>query len=455
MRDSAVKPRTTTWSPSTTWVAAGLAVLGLSSFGYLSIAAHVVAGADFARLGVAWTIVYTLSAGAFAPLEQALTVRLARGADRTARHFVAVTLAWGLAAAAATIGLTLLLPSGTRDHLLGSRAGLLLPMSVAVVSLVPLHGLRGMLAGNGRFRAYAVLLAVDGLLKVLITFVLALSGVRSVEAYCWTLAGAQLAATLLVMVRERGRISLGGETDAQPATPLSATRGLIWLTTWTLCAQFLLNSGVVVIKLRSASDGGQAGGYLTALLIARSPLFFAGAILSPFLYAASTAARRGDFVGLREMLRRAVLVVAVLCTAFSAAVSAAGSLVTRVLFSPHLVPGAGMFLVLGAGSGAFFIALLLTQALVSQGLYRHAAGCWSTAVPLTTGAALLPLSASQQAAVGLLAGALVVNALLLMVLRRIRQCRPHDRSAPGRVPSSHARDGSQRSSLAAAGLAEA
>jgi len=135
-------------------VGAGLAILGVSSYGYLAIAARSLDQAQFAELSVVWTIPFTLGPGAFLPLEQEIGRRVA---VVTEQRIAAVILrrAAGLGAVLAVVITVLTVMAGPviSDRLLNGDAALFIAMLCANATLALVHSSRWFPFRNGQIRS--------------------------------------------------------------------------------------------------------------------------------------------------------------------------------------------------------------------------------------------------------------------------------------------------------------
>jgi O-antigen/teichoic acid export membrane protein len=174
------------FSPGTVPVAISTAISGLAVYGFLGVTARVLAPEDYAPLSVLWSLVFILGPGLFVPLEQevartvaarAVTGRLAGSALRRA---IAIGALASLVIGAAVAALAPVLAV----HLFAGRVELAIALSLTVPGMAAVHLTRGVLAGQGRFRGYALLVAAEAVLRFVAAALLAFAGVHAARPAC-------------------------------------------------------------------------------------------------------------------------------------------------------------------------------------------------------------------------------------------------------------------------------
>src|SRR5215470_10681855 len=148
----------------TLWVGAGILILGLSGYGFLSLAAGRVGAVDYASLSSLYLLVALAGPGLFFPIEQETTrlVSRARALEFDDRNQVRqlVTLS------AALLGVALILLVALSPLLVGrvfhGHLGLWFALAASVTGYGGVSVLRGVLAGQGQLRAYGCVVGVDG-----------------------------------------------------------------------------------------------------------------------------------------------------------------------------------------------------------------------------------------------------------------------------------------------------
>ena len=74
------------------------------------------------------------------------------------------------------------------------RVGLPVALATAFVAYAPAHIARGICSGSGRFRAYAVVIGSDGVVRIALCIMLALFGVTHTAPYAFSVALSPLVA---------------------------------------------------------------------------------------------------------------------------------------------------------------------------------------------------------------------------------------------------------------------
>jgi O-antigen/teichoic acid export membrane protein len=358
----------------TATVGVGLVVNGLMAFGFLGLTARVLGPEAFAPLGVLWATVYIVGPGFFLPLEQevarGLANRWARGIGMGPLVNQAARLGTGLVvvlevATLACSGLLL-------DHLFDGSTALLVGFMIALVAYAAAHLTRGVLAGLGRFRGYAVYFGTENTVRVAFATVLAVIGVEVVGPYGIVLGAAPLAAVAIALRREHHLRSEGPEA---PWSELSAAMGSLLAA--SVLNAFLVNAGTPVVEiLADPSQETEAGIFLAGLAIARVPLFLYQAVQASLLPHLSALAGAGRYSEFRARLGRLVGVVAVLGGTGVIVAFALGPFVVRTLFGPEFELTSRDLALLAAGSAAIMVATALGQSLIALSKQGQVAIGW-------------------------------------------------------------------------------
>jgi O-antigen/teichoic acid export membrane protein len=404
-------------------VAAGLAVSGLTAYGFLAIASRALGPQKYAPLSVLWTLVFLAAPGLFLPLEQevsrAISARRTRGVGgravvlRAAAAGGAVAVLVCVAVAAARGPLVSTLFDGDDMVLVG--------FVVAVVVYLLYFLARGVLSGNGAFGTYGVLLGVEGVVRVACCAGLALAGVRLTGVYGLDVGLPCLAGVAVAVIAGRGLLAPG-----PPARWAEISHAVGFLVAGSLLGQFLVNVGPLAVKvLARSSETAAPGTFLNGLLIARIPLFFFQAVQASLLPALAALAATGKLAEFRHRLLRLLIGVALV-----GAASVAGS----TLLGPYIVShffGSGFVLrhldmaLLATSSSIYMVALALVQAVIALSGHRLVPLGWLVGVLAflaTAGAAsaVAPgLDVLLRVEVALVAGSsAALAAMAVLLLRR-------------------------------------
>ena len=387
-------------------VGIGLVVLGLTSYGYLVVAARRLDAAQFAQLSVVWTALFTIGPGLFLPLEQAVAQRLAAGAAPRQLLRRAATLAAALLALLTVLSLALA-PFISR-RLLDSDVALFWAMLLTNCALAPVHLSRGLLAGIGQFRAYGGQLAFDGVVRLLGAIVLAAAGVGSVTAYAWVLIVSQLSATALslALARRPVRRLIASERPSASATGWAGlASGLTWMLVAALAGQSLANGGTVVVKAFAKPGDAVAGHFLTAVVLTRLPLFLFAALQASMLPLLARRIGAGDVQGAAAGVRRLLAILGLVGVAASVVLLIAGPELDALVFGAEFRVARLPMVILSVASTLYILAAGLGQALLALESAAQVAMGWVAGTAVFLLALVLPGSLEVRVSVAFLLGA--------------------------------------------------
>lgn len=362
---------------------------------------------------------FLLGPGLFLPLEQEVSRALAErrtlnlgGAPLVRR---AATIGIGLA-----LGVLVIMIATSRllvEHVFDDQILLLVGLAIGVVAALAAHMTRGCLSGTSNFRAYGIYLGADGLIRFLLCVVIAVVGVKTAGWYGIAVGIAGLLAVPVALKIQRPHLEPGPE-----AAWREISRALGYLLAASLCAYTLMNIGPVLVKvLATESETKIAGRFLSAVVVARIPLFLFQAIqaaLLPKLTGLASAGRLGDF---RAGLRRLLLVVAALAAIGTIVGWGLGPFVVKTMSGPEFEMTHRTMGLLAAGSGFYMMALALAQAVIALGGHRRQLVGWFSGVVallLTTWLASDDLYLRVE--LGLLVGSLVAFLVMgYLLIRRL------------------------------------
>ncbi|MEU6755877.1 hypothetical protein [Streptomyces sp. NPDC046685] len=401
--------------PGTAMVAGGTAVLGAASYIHLAVAGHSLSKIDMAGVSVLWTLVMSVGIGLFFPIEQELTrivaARAVRGEGAAPVLRKAGLLTAGILAA--VLGTLAFFAAPIADRLFKGDRQLVAVLGAAFAGMALCYLTRGILAGTGRFTAYGSQLAVDGGLRIVLAFACAAAGLHSALAFSLILVVAPFIALLVTLFPTRDAARRGG-----PIATRELVRGLGPLTASTLLAQVVVNAAVMSTQLLEPTRTELIAGLLSALVLARVPLFVFGSLQASLLSGLSTVVAAGDDQGFARMLRKACLVVLGL--------GAVGG-VPAVLIGPWLIEalfgaapgqlGRVDFLWFAVGTTCYMLAMVLGQAQMV--LYKHRAqlACWAFGTTVLLGITLVPGDIALRVGLAYAVGSLATAAAMLLTLR--------------------------------------
>lgn len=396
----------------------GLAVLGAGSYGYLAIAARAIPGPSFASLSVVWTVLFTIGPGILLPIEQEVARRLA--ANRATEYRPnAMTSNPARMSALFAIGMTvvalafspLLVP-----HLLNGDRALFIAMLAADAALVPVYLSRGILAGTRRYRTYGLQLGLEGALRVLLAGLLLALGSHSAALFATVLCVAALAAAAATWPRRSSPEPTEPSEPGDDERPMG--RAIGWMVCGTMAAQLLANGGPIVIRAIASPHNAVAGRFLTALVIARIPLFLFAAVQAVLLPGLARLHADRDRTAFVAGLKRLVLAVIAIGTVATAVLLIGGPELTGLFFGDVYRSSGATLAVLSIGCTTFLVAGVLAQSILAIRRPRSTAVGWL--VGLTSFALLLlvPSDLVVRVSVALLVGSAAALAYFATFLFR-------------------------------------
>jgi O-antigen/teichoic acid export membrane protein len=299
------------------------------------------------------------------------------------------------------------------DLLFDGDISLVFCLAGAFAALSCAHVTRGVLAGLGLFKTYGTQLGLDGLLRIVFSLALALSGVHSVFAFALILTVAPLI-SVAATVGPALKAALPG--TAAPWREMSQKLGM--LVASTLLAQLLVNIAVISTKVISTDDTELVTALLAALVLARVPLFVFGAFQVSLLRGLATAAAEGDRRGYTRLLLRAVLITGSLGATGGLGAVILGPMLLPALFGAPDILTAADFGWLAFGTTAYMIAMVLGQALLTSGGARRQLVSWAIGTAVLIGVTFSPMALRSRVEIAYAAGSVVVVACMAVALRR-------------------------------------
>ncbi len=399
-------------------VIGGTMVLGIASYVQISVAGYGLSRGDTAAMSSLWTLVMTLSLGVFFPVEQELTrlvaARVVRG-EGVAPVF--------RRAALVTVGMivffSLLLAVGQHtlaDRFLGGHTSLVWAFAASLVGMGLAYLTRGMLAGMGRFTAYGSSLAIEGVLRIVLSLGLLLAGVDAPLPYGLVLAVAPFVAMLCTLPA-----TLRGCLPGPPMPWSELFQNLSLMVCAQVLAQFMVNAAVLSVALVAPDEVGLRVAVLNAGVLCRVPLFVFGSLQPTLMTGLSTTATSGDGHAFRRMLRHTVAVVGALGLLGGVPAVLLGPWLIQVMFhAPHLLGPWDLFW-FSAGTVCYMVALVLGQALMA--LHRHRAQLtgWVLGTVALIAVTAVPGGVATRVEVAYFLGTAITAGFMLISLIRISE----------------------------------
>jgi O-antigen/teichoic acid export membrane protein len=363
-------------------VGLGLVVSGLTAYGFQILAFRALPKAEYAALNGLWVIAFVLAPGFFLPLEQEVGRAIAhrRSQDVGGGPVVRRAAAAGALLCGALITLVLLAEvaihliagRGLSDVMFHSKAVLLPCLLIALVTYAVQHLTRGTLSGNGRFGPYGMILAAEGLFRIVPALLLYLFGVDNLLLYGLVFALPPVFASATALLRQRGLLEPGPEA---PWSELSVNLG--WLFGGSVFAQMLSYAPVMGILV--LADPGQrdiAADFIVGFFLARIPILLFQAVQAALLPKLASLVGSGQHDEFRAGLRKLLGIVIAIGIIGVIAGYLVGPTAGEILFGDKFTLGARDLALLAAGSGLFILALTLAQALIAVMGHSRATYAW-------------------------------------------------------------------------------
>lgn len=426
-------------------VAVGLAILGITSYVFLTAAARQLSPADFASVSVLWSVVYIAGPGLFQPFEQqigrSLSALRAHGDPSMGRLRHAVALAVTLLLCLCALTAAAVVPL-TRS-LFGGSYAVFAALLLSFVALAAAHVYRGVIAGQGRFDLYGLQLGTEGIVRFLGCAILVLAGSHVIGPFALLIPLA-LGASVLVSLRpsllRAATVPAGqatGQTDPIATPPGGPTPDhgdlgitLAWLVVGAALSQTLVNAATVLVKVLGRDDAAAAGHLLAGLMVARLPLFMFAAVQAALLPGLSALVALGLAVALRRRVLLLCLGISGVMAVAVVVIGLAGPWAVRLLFGPTFDLSGAVLAALAAGTGLYMVAVVLANAVMAVGRFRAVATCWAGGVAAMLLVTALPGSLVTRVVAGFVVGAAVSSAALVVTFRRVaRSLDPAERDS--------------------------
>jgi O-antigen/teichoic acid export membrane protein len=367
-------------------VSVGLVLLGVAAYAFLALAGHALEPSDYAAVASLYFLTAIVGPGLFVAVEQETnretSSRIAAGTG-TGPVLPAATLVSG-GLAVLVMAVLLLLSPVLVSKVFGGSWTLMVATIVSVVGAAAVYVLRGVFAGEQRYRWYSATLAAEGLARLLPCIVLVLLAVDGEGAFGFVFAlGTAVAAAATVAGLRRGApgpaVSRSGMS--RHVGLLAGASGLTLL---------VANLAPVVLTSRLVGDPVTAAGFASLFVLARTPLFLFAPVQALLLPRLSAAAEVGDVTAVRRQLRIVLAAVAVVGLIGTVLAACVGPWAARVFFdSPTdlsmLVAG-----LLGLSTAAMMGAQILQSALVALRAHRGATMAWAAGTVLFVPLLFLP-----------------------------------------------------------------
>ena len=399
-------------------IAIGLIIAGAATYAFFRVGASALGGdEEFAPIAAMWFAMFALAPGFFLPIEQELGRALAhrRALGEGGRPVVTkIATLTSVVSIVVVVGLAISSPWLTGSYFAGDWL-MFAALIIGFLSYAPVHLSRGICSGQGRFTPFAVVVASDGVMKIVGTVALTVIGITAVGAYAFAIAVAPLFAVVAIGLRGSLRTEPG-----PPAQWREITQNFGWLLLGTACAAVLLNAGPIAANiLASENEADAVTRFSYGVLLARVPLFMFQAIQASLLPRLARLAAQRSFDEFRRGLRLLVIVVAGIGVAGTIFGALLGPWTLRLVYDADL--GGRTLAMLALSSALYMMALAVSQAVLALEDHAYVALGWVISViTFVVGTWLSSDDVFQRIEIGLVASsAAAVIAFGLRLRRRL------------------------------------
>jgi O-antigen/teichoic acid export membrane protein len=289
-------------------VMAGVAFFGASTYLFTVLTSRALGPDGFAEFSLFWGLTYGIGLGVSLPFEQETSRRVSAltagglGARPVFLAGLGAALVVAVPLVAILVPVSLLL---ARD---GHAGWLWASCSLAVLALCVTYLTRGTLSGTHHFGSYATQFGAEGTVRLVAAFALWLFGTSSPWPYAFVIPAALLfglGVTSRTVVHE---VSLPPPTVEELPERTSLGAFLAYLGAMIVASTIsmsLVNFGpVAVTVLTPEGASSDAGSFLAAALIARTPIFLFAAVQAVLIPRLVRAVVERDHRAFRATVRR-------------------------------------------------------------------------------------------------------------------------------------------------------
>lgn len=348
-------------------VAVGLFINGISTYVFFKIGQQALGQDGFKPIVTMWFIAFALVPGFFLPIEQETSRALAH---RRALGQGGLPIIKRIIPLAAIIlgGLLIALAIAARSatgNLFESNSAVTLALLFMLLTYAPMHIARGLSSGQGKFSNYALIIGLDGTIRVGVCAALWLAGVDSTGVFAVAVGLSPIVGVVIVALRGDLRL-----TDGPPASWSEITPNLGWLLLGSLFAAALVNAGPITVDILGSNEpAAVVTRFGNAVIFARVPLFLFQAVQAALLPKLARLAAQRDMVEFRSGLRRLIILVVGVGVVGTIGAFAIGPWVLELVYEGGI--DRRTMGLLASASAIYMLALALAQAVIA--LHGHAA----------------------------------------------------------------------------------
>ena len=396
-------------------VAVGLFINGISTYVFFKIGQQALGQDGFKPIVTMWFIAFALVPGFFLPIEQETSRALAH---RRALGQGGLPIIKRIIPLAAIIlgGLLIALAIAARSatgNLFESNSAVTLALLFMLLTYAPMHIARGLSSGQGKFSNYALIIGLDGTIRVGVCAALWLAGIDSTGVFAVAVGLSPIVGVVIVALRGDLRL-----TDGPPASWSEITPNLGWLLLGSLFAAALVNAGPITVDILGSNEpAAVVTRFGNAVIFARVPLFLFQAVQAALLPKLARLAAQRDMVEFRSGLRRLIFLVVGVGVVGTIGAFAIGPWVLELVYEGGI--DRRTMGLLASASAIYMLALALAQAVIA--LHGHAAVAYGWILGFVTFVGVAWLSSDDlylRVELALVASSLVSLAMFAVVAKQ-------------------------------------
>ena len=410
-------------------VGGGLVLLGISAYAFLALAGHALAPREYAAVASLYLLIAVVGPGVFAAVEQETSREISNriATDRPTLPALRSAAVISAVLVAAVITLLLALSPLLVHRVFDGAWSLLVAAFVAVIGAASVHVVRGLFSGHRQYGWYGTSLAVEGLVRLVLSAVLVWVGIASTgsdtAAFGFAFALGTLLAVAATVVGVRPGAQgpplsppLGPQSDP-PENLRRMARGVGFLAGASALTLLLANIAPVVLTSRLPDDPGTAASFVSLFVLARIPLFLFSPVQAFLLPSFTAAVERGEVARVRQQVRTVVAVAGVIGGFGVVAAAIGGPWAARVFFNAPVELSGLVAAALVVSTVIMMIAQVMQPTLVALNEHRTAMSAWIAGTAVFSVALFVPTAPLVAVVVAQIAGPAVVVVIMARSIR--------------------------------------
>ncbi len=397
----------------------GIAIASIASYVFVIVTLNSLDAGAKAAFSAFWAVIFVVGPGFFLPMEQEVSRAVAyrRAQGNGSRPLVAKAFKLGVALTTFLIVVVVALSPILSKEIYDGDQFFTVALALSLISFFLLSLARGVLAGEGRFRPYAEMIVIDGVVRLAMAVGLAAAGVTSAGLFALCIGLSPLVAIPFALRKERKILQPGPDA---PLKELSTNIG--WLLAASVLMQVLAYSPLLGVNLLGGTaDELVVAGFASAFFIARIPILAFGAIQGVLLPKLAGLAGSGHHDEFKSGLEKLLVLVAGVAIVGTVGAFLVGPTIGKILFKDFEMSAGGLAL-LAAGCGVFIVALTLAQALMALGGHRMTVLAWGSGVAAAIVCMAVLVDLQLRVDVGFLVGSVIATfVMFISVIRRRSQ----------------------------------